>query len=127
MVRPFTTLAASPTRRVAADFDVVGRHLVAVGVEEDDVGLPRRDPDEVGAARGADDGIGNRRVGDKNILRVARQIDHGRAADAKRKETRAVRTGAQWTRAFGSRRLRHKSAQEREQREGRGDSCERGD
>ena len=73
---------------VARDRDVVGRDLLAGGIEEDDVGLADRGADDVGALRRADHGVGDLRIGDQHILDVARQVDHDRFADAERQEAR---------------------------------------
>jgi hypothetical protein len=69
---------------VPLDGEVIGGNLLAVGIEEHHVGLPDRLADNVGALRGADDGVGDLRIGDQHILDVARQVDHDRFADAKR-------------------------------------------
>ncbi len=60
---------------IARDRDVVGRDLLSRGIEEDDVGLADRGADDVGALRRTHDGIGDLRVGDQNVLDVARQVD----------------------------------------------------
>ena len=73
---------------VARDRDVETGDLPAVGVEEEDVGLPDGDADHVGAARGADHGVGDLGIGDQHVLDVARQVDHDRFADAERNEAR---------------------------------------
>ena len=73
---------------IAGDRDVETGDLLAVGVEEEDVGLPDRDADHVDAARGADDRIGDLGIGDQHILDVGRQIDRDRLADAERNESR---------------------------------------
>ena len=54
-----------------------------------DVGLADRDADDVGAARRADDRVGDLGIGDQHVLDVARQVDHDRFADAERHEARA--------------------------------------
>ena len=74
--------------KVALDGDVVGGDLLARGIEEHDVGLADRGADDVGALRGADDGVCDLGIGDQHILDVARQVDHDRFADAERKEAR---------------------------------------
>ena len=60
---------------VALDRDVVGGDLLAVGVEEHDVGLADRGADDVGALRRADHGVGDLGIGDQHVLDVARQVD----------------------------------------------------
>ena len=81
---------------VALDGNVIGRDLVAVGVEEHDIGLADRGADDVGALRRADHGVGDLGVGDQHVLGFARQIHHGGLADAERKVAgshRAERAG----------------------------------
>ncbi|MEY9277835.1 hypothetical protein ABIE90_007732 [Bradyrhizobium diazoefficiens] len=73
---------------VALDRDVIGRDLLAGGIEEHDVGLPDRGADDVGALRRADHRIGDLGVGDQHILDVARKVDHDGLADAEREEAR---------------------------------------
>ncbi len=73
---------------VALDGDVIGRDLLACGIEEHDVGLTDRRADDVGALRRAYDSVRNLRVRNQHILDVARQIDHDRLADAERKKAR---------------------------------------
>jgi hypothetical protein len=73
---------------VALDGDVVGRDLLACGIEEHDVGLADCGADDIGALRGADHGVGDLGIGDQHILDVARQVDHDRFADAERKVAR---------------------------------------
>ena len=75
---------------VALHRDVETGDLAAFGIEEEHVGLADLDADEIGAARRANDGIGDRRIGDENILDIARQIEHDRFADAERNETGAL-------------------------------------
>ncbi len=72
---------------VALNRDIVGRHLLAVGVEEHDVGLTDGFADDVGALRRADDGVGDLGIGDQHILDVTRHIDDDRFADAERQKT----------------------------------------
>ena len=69
---------------VARDRDVEAGELLAVGVEEEDVGLSDRDADQVGAARRAHHRVGDLRIGDQHVLDVARQVDHHGLADAER-------------------------------------------
>ena len=78
---------------VAGDRDIEAGHLPAVGVEEKHVGLADRDADDVGAARRADHGVGDLRIGDQHVLDVARQIDDHRLADAERHRARAEIAG----------------------------------
>ena len=66
--------------------DVIGADLLAVGIEEHDIGLADRRTDDVGAPGGADDGIGDLRIGHQHVLRIARQIHHHRLADTERQE-----------------------------------------
>ena len=73
---------------VARHRDVEAGDLLAFGVEEVNVGLADLDADDVGAARRADDRVGDLRIGDQHVLDVARQIDHHRLADAERHEAR---------------------------------------
>ncbi|MGY4484899.1 hypothetical protein ACVWWR_004090 [Bradyrhizobium sp. LM3.2] len=67
---------------VALDRDVIGRDLLAGGIEEHDVGLADRGADDVGALRRANDRIGDLGISDQHVLDVARQVDHDRLADA---------------------------------------------
>ena len=76
---------------VALDRDVVGGDLLAVGVEEHDVGLADRGADDVGALRRADHGVGDLGIGDQHVLGFARQVDDDGLADAERKEARPDR------------------------------------
>ena len=62
--------------------------MLARGIEEYDVGLTYRRADDIGALRGADDGVGNFGIGDQHILDVARQVDHDGFANAERKKAR---------------------------------------
>ena len=73
---------------VALDRDVIGRDLLAGGIEEHDVGLADRGADDIGALGGADDGVGDLRIGDQHVLDVARQVDHDGFADPEREEAR---------------------------------------
>ena len=73
---------------VALDRDVIGRNLLACGIEENDVGLADRGADDIGALGGADDGVGDLRIGDQHVLDLARQVDHDGFADPERKKTR---------------------------------------
>src|SRR5712691_105050 len=50
-------------------------NLLPLGVEEIDAGLARLDPDEVGAARGADDRVGAGGIAHEHVLDVARPVD----------------------------------------------------
>ncbi len=50
---------------------------------------PTATPMTIGAARGADDGIGDLGVGDQHVLDVARQVDDHGLADSERDEERA--------------------------------------
>ncbi len=80
---------------IASDGDVVGRDLLAFAIEEEDVGLADRGADDIGALGGADDGVGDLRIGDKHVLDLARQVDHHRLADAERqKPHRALDDGS---------------------------------
>ena len=74
---------------IARDRNVEAGHLLALGVEEENVGLAELDADDVGASRRADDGVGDLRIGDQHVLDVARQIDDDRFADAERHGVRA--------------------------------------
>ncbi len=73
---------------VARDRDVEAGDLLAVGVEEKDVGLPDGDADHVDAARRADHRVGDLGIGDQHVLDVGRQVDGDRLADAERNEAR---------------------------------------
>ena len=73
---------------IARHRDVEAGDLLAVGVEEKDVGLPDGDADHVDAARRADHRIGDLWVGDQHVLDVGRQVDGDRLADAERNEAR---------------------------------------
>ena len=86
--RPSTWMSAVRQRLLErrADAVEVARHrdieaddLLAVGIEEEHVGLADRDADDVGAARGADDRVGDLRVGHQHVLDVARQVDDHRS------------------------------------------------
>ena len=44
--------------------------LLAVGIEEKNVGLPDRDTDHVGAPRRTDDGVGDLGIGNQHVLDV---------------------------------------------------------
>ena len=74
---------------VARHRDIETDDLLAVVVEEEHVGLSAGRADDVGAARRADHGVGDLRIGDQHVLDVARQVDDHRLADAERDETRA--------------------------------------
>ena len=80
------TVEAARYRNVEAD------HLLAFGVEEKHVGLADLDADDVGTPRGADDGIRDLWIGDKNVLDIARKVDHHGFSDAKRDGARPVIT-----------------------------------
>ena len=69
-----------------ADFDV--GDLAAIGVEEEDVGLPELAADHVGAARRAHGGVGDCRVGDQDVARIGRQIDDRRLAERQHERRR---------------------------------------
>ena len=79
---------------VALDRDVVGSDLLAVGIEEHDVGLADRGADDIGALRRANDGVGDLGIGDQHILHVARQVDDHGFADAERRKR--VLTPGRW-------------------------------
>ena len=72
--------------QIALDRDVIGRDLLAVGIEEHDVGLADRRADDVGALRRAHHGVGDLGIGDQHVLNVARQIDNHGFSDAERQE-----------------------------------------
>ena len=72
---------------IALHRDVVGRDLLARGIEEHHVGLTDRGTDDVGALRRAHDRVRNLGIGDQHILDLARQVDDHRFADAERQET----------------------------------------
>src|SRR5437763_1758766 len=76
---------------IALDGDMVSGDLLARGIEKYDVGLTYRGADDIGALRGADDGVGNFGIRDQHILDVARQVDHEGFADAQRKKARIHR------------------------------------
>ena len=69
---------------IAHHGDVEAGDLLALGVKDKNAGLALLDADDVGAARGAYDHIGNRGIGDQNIFDVARQVDDKGLADAER-------------------------------------------
>ena len=71
---------------ITFDRDVVGSDLLAIAIEKHHVGLAYRAADDVGPLRGANDGIGDLRIGDQHILHVARQVDDHGLADAERQE-----------------------------------------
>ena len=71
---------------VALHRDVEAGELLTVRIEEVDAGLADRGPDDVGAARRADDRIGDFWIGHQHVLDVARQLDHHRLADPERNE-----------------------------------------
>ena len=93
--------------------------MLARGIEEYDVGLTYRRADDIGALRGADDGVGNFGIRDQHILDVARQVDHEGFADAQRKKARIHR-------AIGGQRRRDPVVAREERRQGRIDR-QRGD
>jgi hypothetical protein len=66
---------AAQAVEVAGDGDVEAGDLPALGIEEEDVGLPDGDADDVGAARRADHGVRGFRIGDQHVLDVGRQVD----------------------------------------------------
>ena len=74
---------------IARDGDVEAGRSACLGIEEEHVGLADRDADDVGAARGAHDGVGDLGIGDQHILDVARQVDDDRLADAERHRVRS--------------------------------------
>ena len=78
---------------VALDRDVVGGDLLAVAVEEHDVGLADVAADDIGALRRADHGVGDLGIGDQHVLGLARQVDDHGFAGAERKEARLDRSG----------------------------------
>ena len=67
--------------QVARHGDVEAGDLPAVGIEEEDIGLPDLDADHVNAARGADHRIGDIGIGHQHVLDVGRQVDGDRFAD----------------------------------------------
>ena len=69
---------------VAGDGDVIGRDLLARRIKEHDVGLADGCADDIGALGGADDGVGDLRIGNQHILDVARQVEHDGFADPER-------------------------------------------
>src|ERR1700728_3459409 len=73
---------------IAGDGDVEAGHLPAFDVEEEHIGLPDLAADNVGAARGADHGVGDGGIGDQHVLDIARQVDDDRLADAERDRAR---------------------------------------
>jgi hypothetical protein len=79
--------------KVARDRNVEAHHLLAIGVEEEDVGLSDFIADHIGAARGTDHRIGNPRVADQDILDIAREVDDHRLAFAKRHRARSEIAG----------------------------------
>ena len=72
--------------QIALDRDVIGRDLLAVGIEEHDVGLADRRADDVGALRRAHHGVGDLGIGDQHVLDVARQVDNHGFSDAERQK-----------------------------------------
>ena len=79
---------------ITGDRDVIGRDLLALGIEKHDVGLPDRRADDIGAMCRADDSVGNLRIGDQHILHVARKIDDHGFADAERDKAHLGRSAA---------------------------------
>jgi hypothetical protein len=67
--------------------DVEPGDLPAVGIEEENVGLPDGDPDDVHPPRGTNHRIGDLGIGNKYILDVSRQIDRNRFANSERNKT----------------------------------------
>src|SRR4029077_14115426 len=74
------------TVEVALDGDVIGRDLLAVGVEKYDIGLTHAGADDVGALRRADHRIGNLRISHQHVLHAPRQVDDHGFADAEREK-----------------------------------------
>ena len=72
---------------IALDRDVIGRDLLAGGIEEHHVGLADRGADDIGALRRAHHRVRDLGIGDQHILDLARQIDDHGFADAERQET----------------------------------------
>jgi len=80
---------------IALHRDVIGTDLLALGVEEHDIGLSDADADDESALRRADDGIGDLGIGDQHVLGLARQVDDDGLADAQRHEARLHRDRGQ--------------------------------
>ncbi len=77
---------------VALDFDIEADDLLAIASEDEDVRLADLLAEQIDAARRAGHGVGHRRIGDENIMRVLRQIDDERLVEAELEA--AVSTGA---------------------------------
>ena len=67
---------------VALDLEVEEGDLAAGAIEDDDVRLADGDAGDVDAAGGADDRVGDRRVGHQDVAGVARQVDDDRLVEA---------------------------------------------
>ncbi len=68
---------------VAFDLEVEAHDLLPIGAEDEDIGLADRLAEEIDAARGARHGIGHLRIGNENIMRIRRQVDHQRLVEPK--------------------------------------------
>ncbi len=67
---------------VALDPKVEARDLLAIGSEDEDVGFAHLLAEQIDAARGAGDGVGDGRVGDQNVVGILRQVDDERLVEA---------------------------------------------
>ena len=69
-------------RGIALDLEIEEGDLVAGAIEDDDVRLADGDAGDVDAAGGADDRVGDLRVGHQDVAGVARQVDDDRLVEA---------------------------------------------
>ena len=62
------------------------QHLLAIGVEEENIGLRRSAPEEIGGRPVPDNDIHHRRIADDDVFHRSGQFDHGTLAKANSQE-----------------------------------------